>query len=227
MTKKVKVKRFNFLKFLKFILFIVIVIGSFYLLSKIRIKNIVIKGNKYISDIEILEKTGLDKYPSYLKTLNVSIEKKIKKNYPLIKSVKVKKGFGFKVTIEIEEYKILYLTRSSNEYVLEDGTKLTDLNYYKNVPILINYVPDNVESKLISKFKILDSEVLDKISEIEYTNTSYDSERFLIYMNDGNEVYITLNKIKEFNNYSKIKKELGKHKGILYLDSGNYFEIKE
>ena len=46
-------------------------------------------------------------------------------------------------------------------------------------------------------------------------------------MNDGNQVYITLNKIKEFNNYFKIKKELGKHKGILYLDSGNYFEIKE
>lgn len=46
-------------------------------------------------------------------------------------------------------------------------------------------------------------------------------------MNDGNEVYITLTKIKELNNYTKIKKQLGNKKGILYLDSGNYFEVKE
>ena len=144
-----------------------------------------------------------------------------------MKNVKVRKGFGFKITINIEEYKILYLTRSNNEYILEDGTKLTELNVNSNISILINYVPDNIETKLISKFKTLDIELLSKISEIEYANTTYDNERFLIYMNDGNQVYITLNKIKEFNNYSKIKKELGKHKGILYLDSGNYFEIKE
>ena len=227
MTKKVKIKRFNFLKFLKFILFIIIVAFSFYLLGKIKIKNIVIKGNTYISDIEIMETTGLDKYPSYFKTLGFTIENKIKKNYPLVKNVKVRKGFGFKITINIEEYKILYLTRSNNEYILEDGTKLTELNVNSNISILINYVPDNIETKLISKFKTLDIELLSKISEIEYANTTYDNERFLIYMNDGNQVYITLNKIKEFNNYSKIKKELGKHKGILYLDSGNYFEIKE
>ena len=46
-------------------------------------------------------------------------------------------------------------------------------------------------------------------------------------MKDGNEVYITLNKINELNNYTKIKRQLGDKKGILYLDSGNYFEIKE
>ena len=83
------------------------------------------------------------------------------------------------------------------------------------------------KKKLINKLSLVDNEILEKISEIEYTSTSYDSERFLLYMNDGNQVYITLNKIKEFNNYSKIKKEIGTHKGILYLDSGNYFEIKE
>lgn len=227
MAKKIRVRRFNFNKFLKFILYIIIISVSLYFLSKIRIKNIVIKGNKYVSDLEIMETTHLDKYPSYFKTLGFSVENTIKKKYPLVKSVKVRKGVGFKITITIEEYKILYLVRSNNEYVLEDGTRLSDINVESNVPILINYVPDDVENKLISKLSSVDKEVLDKISEIEYYNTSYDSERFLLYMNDGNQVYITLNKIKEFNNYFKIKKELGKHKGILYLDSGNYFEIKE
>ena len=227
MANKVRIKKFNFLKFIKFILFLSIIIVFLYFICEIKIKNIVIKGNKYESDLDIIEKSGLYKYPSYFKTLNITIQNRIKKNYPIIKNVKVKKCLGFKVTITIDEYKILYMTRSNNEYVLENGKKLTDLKVNKNIPILINYVPQNIEKKLISKFQILNEDVIEKISEIEYANTSYDNERFLLYMNDGNEVYITLNKINEFNNYSKIKKELGKHKGILYLDSGNYFEIKE
>ena len=39
-------------------------------------------------------------------------------------------------------------------------------------------------------------------------------------------VDVTLNKIKEFNKYNKIKDQIGSSAGILYLDSGNYFEIK-
>ena len=46
-------------------------------------------------------------------------------------------------------------------------------------------------------------------------------------MIDENTVYITLNKIDEFKKYIEIKKQLEGKKGILYLDSGNYFEIKE
>ena len=46
-------------------------------------------------------------------------------------------------------------------------------------------------------------------------------------MNDGNMVYITLTKTESLNKYNDIKKELEGKSGILYLDSGNYFEIKE
>ena len=80
---------------------------------------------------------------------------------------------------------------------------------------------------MIKKFELIEESILTKISEIEYTPTTYDNERFLLYMIDGNIVYITLNKTKELSKYNKIKKELGEKKGILYLDSGNYFEIKE
>ena len=65
------------------------------------------------------------------------------------------------------------------------------------------------------------------ISEIEYSKTSYDKERFKLYMNDGNEVYITIDKIDKLNKYKSIVKKLDNKKGILYLDSGNYLEIKE
>ena len=95
------------------------------------------------------------------------------------------------------------------------------------IPTLINYVPEEIEEKLIKKLATVDYDVLDKISEIEYSPTSYDDERFILYMNDENLVYITLSKIDEFKKYISIKTQLEGKKGILYLDSGNYFEIKE
>ena len=46
-------------------------------------------------------------------------------------------------------------------------------------------------------------------------------------MNDNNLVYININKMNNLNKYVDIVKKLNNKKGILYLDSGNYFEIKE
>ena len=61
------------------------------------------------------------------------------------------------------------------------------------------------------------------ISEIKYDPNNIDKERFLITMNDGNYVYVTLYKITAINEYLKILSKVNK-KGILYLDSGNFFE---
>ena len=45
-------------------------------------------------------------------------------------------------------------------------------------------------------------------------------------MNDGNQVYVTVSKLDVLNKYIDIIKKLDNKKGILYLDSGNYFEVK-
>lgn len=70
----------------------------------------------------------------------------------------------------------------------------------------------------------MDDEIKIMISEIEYVPNDIDKERFIITMNDGNHVYITLYKITSINEYIKIVSTLDNKKGILYLDSGNYFE---
>ena len=46
-------------------------------------------------------------------------------------------------------------------------------------------------------------------------------------MNDYNNVYINISKLENMNKYVDIVRKLDNNKGILYLDSGNYFEIKE
>ena len=223
MKKRVK-RKFNFGKFILFILTICLIyFGLKYLLS-INTKNILIVNNNYYSDEEIIETAGIENYPKFITLSKKKIKNKLEK-LALIEKVEIKKEFGFKLRITIYEKKILYFVRSTNEYKASDGNNYK-LENITGVPTLINYVPEEVEKRFIERFKEIDTNIIDMISEIEYNKTSYDNERFLLYMNDGNQVYITVLRTNLLNKYVEIVSKLDNKKGILYLDSGNYFEIK-
>lgn len=224
MTKKVKKRKFNFKRFFLVLLFFVFLILTNLYFSNKHIKNILVVENEYYTDEEIIETAGIENYPIFIKTFTSKLEKKLKK-LPLIESVKVSKQWGYKIKIEVKEYKVLF--KYNNEFITTNNKRFEKLEKFVNVPTLINNIPDDILNKMIDKFSLLNSDVITKISEIEYVPNNYDKERFVFYMNDLNEVYITLNKLKEFNKYNNIKKQIGINKGILYLDSGNFFEIKE
>ena len=86
---------------------------------------------------------------------------------------------------------------------------------------------DHVYDKFITKFNKVNTEVLLKISHIEYVPNDLDNDRFLLYMTDSNYVYITLSKIEKLNKYNSIIQRMENKKGIIYLDSGDYVEIKD
>ena len=56
---------------------------------------------------------------------------------------------------------------------------------------------------MITKFALINPDILDNISEIKYDPDNVDKERFLLTMSDGNYVYITLSKCSNINNYLK------------------------
>ena len=224
MKKRVR-RKFNFGKFILFILIIFIIYFGMKYFFSIKIKNIIIVNNNYYSDEEIIEKAGIENYPEFITLSRKKIKNKLS-TLDLIEDVEIKKEFGFILRITIKEKKILYHIRSNNEYKVSDN-KNYSLDNVTGVPTLINYVPEEVEKKFVNKFKDIDSNIINMISEIEYNKTSYDSERFLLYMNDGNEVYITSKRTNLLNKYLEIVTKLDNKKGILYLDSGNYFEIKK
>ena len=224
MKKRVR-RKYNLGKFILFILIIFIIYFGMKYLFSIKIKNIIIVNNNYYSDEEIIEKAGIENYPEFITLSRKKIKNKLS-TLDLIEDVEIKKEFGFILRITIKEKKILYHIRSNNEYRVSDN-KNYSLDNVTGVPTLINYVPEEVEKKFVNKFKDIDSNIINMISEIEYNKTSYDSERFLLYMNDGNEVYITVTRTNLLNKYVEIVTKLDNKKGILYLDSGNYFEIKK
>lgn len=206
------------------LLFIAIYTSVIYFVTGVNIKNIYIYDNNYLTDQEIIELAKLENYPNYYTTSSNKIKNNIKKN-SLVKSVSVKKRFFKQVHIYVEEYKILF--KAEDKYVLENGSSITLKNDNYNIPILINYVPNTKMESLISKMKNVNNDVLTKISEIKYDPTELDEDRFLLYMNDDNYVYITLTKLDLINKYNSAVELLEGKKGILYLDSGNYFKIKK
>ena len=201
LVKKRKLKIFNLL-----IVLVVLagIVFSVYLYLQIPIKNIIIKNNKYLTDDYILDLAKIRNYPEYYKYSSGRIEKNIKKsNY--IDDVKVKRSFFH--TIEIT---------------------ITDSNFVIfRVPRVLNYIPNDKYKRFINGMDRINDDTLSKISDIVYDPNDIDTDRFLLYMDDGNMVYLTLTKFKMINYYNTVLEQLENRKGVLYLDNGNHFQIKE
>lgn len=226
MTKKI-VKRKKLRVFRLLLLLFVIAIISFfvYLYVTTNTQNIIIRGNNYISDEEILQETDLKNYPSFILTIPSKIQKKLAKN-EYIKSVKVRRKFYHTFEITIKEYDVLFKNDTLNKYVLDNKKEImSDLEF--RVPRLVNYTPDKKYSSLIENMKSVDKSILGKISEISYQPNEFDKDRFLLLMDDGNSVYLTLTKFEMINYYNEVLGQLEGRRGILYLDSGNHFKIME
>lgn len=220
---KVKKRKIKFKKILLFLLTLTLIILIFLYIKKIPIKNIYIIGNNILKDKEILELSNLEDYPSFLGTSKKEIINNLVKN-DYIKEVKVEKKFYNKVYIYITENKILCMY--NNKLLLEGLKEVENIYNITSAPVLLSDI-SNIEEEFYKKFSLINNEILLKISEIKYLPNEVDNERFALNMNDGNLVYITLDKITKINKYNSIYSEMEGKKGIIYLDSGDYIEIKE
>ena len=225
MPNKKKKKRLK--KGFIIILFILMFIGLFvifYYAFPQNIRNIYVYNNKYLSDQEVIESAKIEDYPNTFKYSTKKIKNNLLKN-PYIKSVKVKKKFLYIINITVEENKVLFIRLDTNKIVFENKNEIDYNKEVLGVPYLINYVPNTKYESLIKKLSKIDDDILSKVSEIKYDPNDYDEDRFLLYMNDDNRVYVTLTKFDLLNKYNETIPQLEGKKGILYFDSGNYFEI--
>ncbi len=228
MTKKkvkvrVKKRKLKIGRILICLLVLFLIGVFFYFVRKLPIKNIYIIGNNIVPESDILDLSGIKNYPSFIDTSSSKIIKNIKTN-EYIKDVKVEKKIWGKIYIYVEEKKILC---SYNDKLLLGDSTLVDNTYnIYSYPTLISDITELFD-KFVNKFSKVDSKILFEISEIEYTPNEVDNERFSLMMDDGNLVYITLNRITKINKYNSIYSSMEGKKGIVYLDSGDYVEIKE
>ena len=207
-------------------LFLIMVFSGLAILYyfKMPVKNIYIKGNNIASDYDILLSSNLKDYPRLFKYSTKNIKKEILKN-PIINNVKVKKCITGKIVIEVSENKFLFFDRNTNLVVLSHNVKISpDSKYEAFIPTLINYVPNDIYLDFVTDFDRIKPSIISMISEIEYKplysgENIIDAKRFLLRMNDGNEVYINTVNIEQLNNYPSFYASLEDKKGVLNLDS--------
>ena len=221
--KKAKKKRK--LKKLRLLFLLLVIAGisfAFIKLFDVRIYSIKIKGNKILTDQEVIETAKLEDYPSFFETLSYTIKKRLLKNN-YIESAKVTKGI-LSVNITIQEKKILYIDKETN-YKYTYNSKFKD-DKSICVPYLIGSVPEGKMKRFIKAMNKINSDMICQMSEIKYDPNDIDEDRYYVYMNDGNSVYLTVNKFDKINKYNTILEKIGKQNGTLYLDYGDYFEAK-
>lgn len=222
--KKVRKRKFNYKKIIIVLTIIIFGVLIFFSYRSLKVKTIYVVGNKLLTESEILDKTNLLSYPKLYQVNINDIKNKLKEN-KLINNVRIKKTLAGKVTIEISENKILYQEKSG-KYVLSNKEEISLDKTPSGIPTLINDC-EEIKDKFIEKLMLIDDSIMLHISEIEYKPTDLDKERFMFYMSDTNYVYVTLSRINLINSYNEIYPTLEGKKGILYLDSGNHFEIKD
>lgn len=223
MNQKVKTKRK--LKLRNFILlsFVFAFFCLFFLYCyNLPIKNIIIIGNEIVSDFEIIEACDIKDYPPIFRLS----KKKMKEGFRKLEYVQdyhIHRSLTGKLTIQIEEEVPLFYNRNKEKLIFKSGKEITTQEI-KGVPILINYVPNDLYERLLKEVNQTNQDVLRLISEIEYSpwrteNVIIDDTRFFLRMNDGNVVYVNLINFDKLNNYMTIYSTLGNSKGVLQLDS--------
>lgn len=229
MAKKiVKKKKIKIIPFLIVLLVIAGLSFGVYEVLNARILNVIIKNGEYLNDDYVIDLAGIKDYPSFYLTNTISMRKKVEKS-PYIIQAKIKRKFYHALEIDLDVNHPLFINNSTNMVVFENEKTVatsSEVDLFR-VPRLINYVPDDKYQSFIKGMAKIDKGILGKISDIEYTPNDYDKDRFLLYMDDGNMVYLTLTKFKQINYYNEVLGQLEGRKGILYLDSGNHFQIKE
>lgn len=223
-TKKVIKKKLKISGLLFLLVFIIIITFSFYSVFNLPIKHIHITGNTNVSDNEIINVANIKYYPPIFKVNKKELQEKIM-SLPLVKDVSVKKNIFGTLEIYVEEYKILFLNKSTNELVLNNNKSIENNFNYTRIPILVNRVPDNIYEELVDGLSSIDYDILTSISEIEYSkatnkdNEVIDEKRFILRMNDGNTVIMNTVNIKRLNSYNTIYSSLSDELGTIYLDS--------
>lgn len=222
-AKKKKKRKILYGRILFACLFLaVIAYGVIYFLPQ-NIRSITVSGNDYLTEQEVIELAKLESYPSTYTNYGYKIKVELEKS-PFIKKASVSKKWIFQVAIQIEENRPIFYDITKKKAVLEDGETI-DGDF--EIPLLINYTPDKIYQKLITKMSGIDTGIIRRISEMKYDPNEVDPNRFLFTMDDGNYVYLTVNKLNNLNSYLTIMEKFEGKKGILYLDSGEYFKVLE
>jgi cell division protein FtsQ len=212
-------------------LFFLLIVCVVYFQSPLsHIKKIKVTGNNLYKDEHLIKSSGLSTGMNIWKLDKEQVEKKMIK-LPEIETANVKWIFPNNVLITVKEYERIAVIAKDNSYipVLENGEILEDegsSNSPSNAPILIGFTEGEILNEMVSSMQKLPFEILNSISEVNYTPKETDRFHISLFMNDGNEVSASLRSFsKKMIHYPSIVSQLDpSQKGVIDLEVGSYFK---
>lgn len=212
-------------------LFFLLILLVVYIQSPLsKVGKVIIDGNYYVSDSEILKAGQVTENTSFWNISKKALASDILQSNVQIANVVVKKRLPNTLVIEIEEFKRVAYLKDKNGYfpILENGEILNRLKQDENpvnAPIIIN-ADDRKLKEIASEIKKLPHSIVQRISEITFTSSKTVSYDLVLYMNDGFEVRTSVaNFADNMKKYPLILSQIepGK-KGIIHLNVSSYFE---
>lgn len=211
-------------------LFFMLILSILYFNSPYsKIGEIHVEGNYLVTKEEIISLSNLTDKTVLFNLNKAEIAERIL-TIPTIKDVEISMRFPNKVTLTIEEQKILgYLQENGTiSPFLENGivVKQNPTNAPTIGPVLQNFNDSNIRSLLADALKEMPEEIRHSISEIIYTPKETDEYSITAFMNDGNEVRATLRTFAEkMKYYPTFVKQLDpEDKGIIDIEVGAFFK---
>ncbi|WP_242144478.1 MULTISPECIES: cell division protein DivIB [unclassified Bacillus cereus group] len=211
------------------ILFLLVLFLIYFRSPLSNIKKISVFGNHYMTDEQVMKKSGITYETSYFRVTARQAEENLKKQIE-IKSVDVKKRFPNKIDIHIEEYVTIgYINKDGKLQPLLANGKTLDILPSGKLPVAAPIFEPFKEEKmkeLISELEKLTPTILRSISEIRYTPTNSNESHLTLYMNEGYEVSTTIQDFaKRMEAYPLILKQIEPgRKAFIDLEVATYFK---
>lgn len=227
--KQVRKKKANRRLVFYLSIFFVLISIIVYLQSPLsNVKHIIITGNTYVTEKEIIEQSKLTTKTNIWTIDHKKIEKIIHNN-PVIESVEVQRKLPSTVYIQVIEYKhIGYIQKESKIYpILGNGTILpVHTESIGEAPLILGFTEDEFLKNMVNELEKLPKSILNLISEIHWEPTDENKSKIYLYMNDG---FIVDGTIRNFADkmqvYPSIASQLKQgSQGIIHIGVGAYFE---
>ncbi|WP_407389605.1 cell division protein FtsQ/DivIB [Carnobacterium jeotgali] len=197
-------------------------------LSKVDMLSV--SGTKEVADQEIIDvsqiKSGDNLWKVFFERKEIS--KNVLSELPQVKSMEISFDGLNDYTIKIEEYQTVAYLAEENKYynILENGKIVNESRKVSigNPPIFKSFEENKALKEMIVQYKLLNENIQNSISEVEYTPSEIDDYLIKLYMNDGNEVIASIPSFAEkMIYYPDMVKKIGDQKGTFNIEVGAYF----
>ncbi|WP_125980239.1 cell division protein FtsQ/DivIB [Loigolactobacillus iwatensis] len=212
--------------------FVIIILVAGYFVSPIsKVGNVQVanNGKTTLSTQSVIDASGIKASDLVISTMlhQTKISQRAKQAEPKIKQFSLSISGLHSVTLHVTEYKTVGILLKNNRYypILANGRVTSSGSGHQiagNYSVYSNFKRQQTLQKMVQQYNQLPSDVQNGISEIHFAPTKLNPKRIHLYMNDGNQVYATLESFsKKMRYYPSIAKQM-KKKGVVNLEVGAY-----